>query len=343
MHPFRSIQTLRLVTALAVVAFHASGARFVPGAAGIDIFFVISGFVMGAAATAESPRLFLVKRFARIVPLYWAATLTLCALAAFGLAPRTSYDAERLWKSLAFLPYRGTEGDMVPLLVQGWTLNYEVVFYLVFALGLALRAPIRVTVALLLALALGGLLGAPNLAPLEVWTSPILLEFAAGLALATVVKPKGARIGCAMLTLGGAVFVYIGWFSAFDPPFRLLSAGLPSLLIVCGALAIERAGAWPRVFRWIEPGGQAAYALYLLHGFVIGIGHRLIGDGLIATACIVLAAFGVAFASYHLFERPLARLLIGLAVGRTRGPAAGQQAETASRLGPFRRRAVPAA
>lgn len=309
-----------------MVLCHVCDIGFVPGAAGIDVFFIISGFILGTLAVNAKPGEFLVKRLARIVPIYWVATLTLCGFASLHLMWRFTYDGEQLLKSLFFIPYAAPEGSMAPLLVRGWTLDHEVQFYLIFALGLALRAPIAWSIMLIVVLAGWGMLIEPDSVALRAWTSPILLEFAAGLALATVVKPLGAIKGSIMLAIGVVSFVYVGWFANFDPPYRLISAGLPSFLIVCGVLAIERAGAWPALMRPFEAGGNISYSLYLLHGFVIAIGHRLFGATLLTNLVIVAASIALAVLSYHLVERPVARFLIGLALRRRERPVAVAEA-----------------
>lgn len=317
---YRSIQSLRFLAAIAVVIFHLSDGHFTTGAAGVDVFFVISGFIMGTVGVSESPKTFIVKRLARIVPLYWAATLAMCVLALGGLFSHFTFDGVRLLKSLLFIPFFSGETTIWPLLVQGWTLNYEMLFYFVFALGLVLRAPIAFTAVALFVLVACGLAFRPHAAPLQIWTDPILLEFLAGFAFATFVRPAGLGKGSAMMALGLAGFALVGWFSAFDSSFRLLTWGLPAALVVCGALAIERAGAWP-VMKPVEAGGDASYSLYLLHGFAVTLGHRVIGTSLVANLVIVFLAILASWLCYRLFERPVARFLVTLVGSKRRNSA----------------------
>src|SRR5579871_1253566 len=143
----RSIQYLRGIAALMVVVHHAldqfSGFKqLIPtdtGAAGIDIFFVISGFVMTYTTQIQkvSGGQFLVRRAARIVPLYWIVTMFTAALLFFGSAMvrHSTFNFAHLVASLFFWPMRnpGDAGTISPILKLGWTLNYEMFFYLIFA------------------------------------------------------------------------------------------------------------------------------------------------------------------------------------------------------------------
>ena len=171
--PVSSIQILRAVAALGVVALHVShegatrlGARnplpdFSVGAAGVDLFFVISGFIMVYAsdalfARAGAPAYFFTRRLARIVPLYWAATAA--AVVCF-VAFRYAGALEQLsWQtfvaSLLFVPWPRPDGAMLPVHMLGWTLNFEMFFYVVFALALMLtrRNAVFAVTALFLAL-----------------------------------------------------------------------------------------------------------------------------------------------------------------------------------------------
>src|SRR5690242_14114495 len=120
----RSIQYLRGLAALGVLAFHAAeraGGTFDLGAAGVDVFFVISGFIMWviAAERPTTPAAFLSRRIQRIVPLYWAVTLTVAAVAVLvpGSFPRLQVSWAAVLKSLLFVPYEGADGLIAPLII----------------------------------------------------------------------------------------------------------------------------------------------------------------------------------------------------------------------------------
>ena len=126
-----SIQYLRALAALAVLVFHAAskaGVDFSIGQAGVDLFFLISGFLMvvitGDHTSAKS---FIIDRLIRIVPLYWIATLTLVVLSLIGFAPNLSIQPAYVIQSLLFIPVREPGGENIwPVLVPGWSLVFEI-------------------------------------------------------------------------------------------------------------------------------------------------------------------------------------------------------------------------
>src|ERR1700730_5914930 len=137
-----NIQSLRALAALSVAYFHTDfgGIRF--GSFGVDVFFVISGFIMAQICQTDSSHFFL-RRLVRIVPLYWALTLLIFGLAKF--APWLVYRAPADWadlaRSLFFVPYQNKSGLVQPELFLGWTLNYEMFFYVNVALALLIVPP----------------------------------------------------------------------------------------------------------------------------------------------------------------------------------------------------------
>ena len=146
--PWVSIQHLRAIAALSVALFHAcqwSQIDFGIGAAGVDLFFVISGFVMWTvtAGREAAPLTFLRRRVIRVAPLYWIVTLALVAGALVfpQRFPEVEPRADHILLSLAFIQHMNPAGQPFPILAPGWTLNYEAVFYLVFASTLIL--PVR--------------------------------------------------------------------------------------------------------------------------------------------------------------------------------------------------------
>ncbi|MEY9103377.1 peptidoglycan/LPS O-acetylase OafA/YrhL [Sinorhizobium fredii] len=144
MGTIRTIQYLRAAAALAVVVFHAAektGHDFAVGAAGVDVFFVISGFIMWVISDRRplTPAKFIWDRIRRIVPIYWFATAVMIAGALAGLFPNLALTLDHVLASLFFIPFRSpSSGEIWPLLVQGWTLNFEMLFYAVFAASLLL-------------------------------------------------------------------------------------------------------------------------------------------------------------------------------------------------------------
>lgn len=300
-----SIQSLRALAALLVVLYHLSGDRLFTGQAGVDIFFVISGFIMGTVDHRVSAWNFIIKRVERIVPLYWFVTTIICIGAIAGVFSRLSIDINTIIKSLLFIPYFNPEGQVWPIVVPGWSLNVEMLFYAIFAAGLLAGAPIRFACAVLLALAMAGYWFRPSGAITQAWTTPLLLEFIAGLMLARL-NIRGTRPGLGLLLCGvaGLCLAAVAW--RFDSDLRPLVWGIPAALIVAGSLTLERSGSWPTAtLSPLAHLGDASYSLYLTHGTVIAFFHRKVGttisiDLLAALTCIV-----VAFAAYYGFERPV--------------------------------------
>jgi peptidoglycan/LPS O-acetylase OafA/YrhL len=199
---FHSLQALRAIAAWLVVIDHAllelshndprdwvTHVGWMLGSLGVYIFFVISGFIMAhicwdsfgrPAATAD----FLKRRLIRIVPLYWLATIAALAYHRVSETHGAHAGWSDLVQSLAFIPYLNGDGSWTPILPQGWTLGYEMMFYGVFAGGLLLPRGIALPAigAALAALVLVGPLQ-PD-ATVAYLASPIVLWFPLGMALA---------------------------------------------------------------------------------------------------------------------------------------------------------------
>jgi exopolysaccharide production protein ExoZ len=274
-----SIQYLRGFAALLVVAFHAlesTPTQFPIGASGVDVFFVISGFIMASLMVGpeSDAATFIWRRAIRIVPLYWATTLAaaLVILVKPGFLYRGDASAENVLLSLAFVPHESNGEGVAPVLWQGWTLEYEVFFYVICSLSLLFTRRHAVPVMLVIILALAAMHPAHSNSPAgRVYTNPLLLEFAAGVFLAllwrrtarwhVLLAPISFAIGLGILTAqqGG-----LGPMSGI----RVLDWGIAALFIVTGALAVERNGMLPRSKALLML-GDASYALYLTHGFVV--------------------------------------------------------------------------
>jgi peptidoglycan/LPS O-acetylase OafA/YrhL len=360
-----SIQVLRAVAALMVAFVHAQhdaatvaarlGQGFAesglgPWGAGVDIFFVISGFIMvhtsGRLFAAEGgARTFLVRRVARIVPLYWAAT-TLLLLVALAAPKLLNQEVAGIWPVVAsylFVPYVRADGLVQPVLSLGWTLNYEMFFYLVFAV--ALLRPRREAVigatAALAALALAGWALAPLPQPLGFWTDAIVLEFVFGMWLGEL-RASGLRLGGpargALALVGVALLVVDA--TAWGAP-RFLAHGVPAaLLVAAAALGTERERAATPFGRVAVALGDASYALYLIHPFVIRAGRELAlrsgiaewigpwGYVYLVTALAALASLAV----HRWFERPVTEAARRALEGDA--PAGGHAARPAPVGGP---------
>lgn len=332
------VQYLRALAALFVVVFHTSvhdadfaWPRDLPrgfGAGGVDIFFVISGFIMMlvTATRPTSPGQFLIRRLARIGPLYWAVTL---AVAVLGLvAPAAivndAVTVRHLVLSLLFLPHADpASGAITTLYKVGWTLDYEVYFYVLFALCLTLHSPARrlgVLVGFAAAAAAVFSIVRPGSAALQVYTNPILFEFVLGAAIGHLhVNGRLARLGRGAAfwscSLGLAALLTL----PVDDATRIALHGIPSAALLSGLLAFEAAGRVPRI-GWLVLLGDASYAIYLVHPVVETLfrvaargGHVPVGlgaVGIVATVLAVVTSTVAGVAVHRAVEVPLLRAVM---------------------------------
>ncbi|HEY3656380.1 MAG TPA: acyltransferase [Steroidobacteraceae bacterium] len=329
---FRTVQALRAIAALLVVLYHAlqmwgervdptaPGVDWTNGAAGVDIFFVISGFVMAISARdlfdQEGGWLtFLRHRVVRIVPFYWFLT-TLKLAAVFGLsawALRSETDFSYVAASYLFLPVIDHAGHFRPLLPVGWTLTFEFLFYAMFAIAIALRVDaLRMLAAVLTCIAAIALLRSETWPTWTLIFDTIVLEFLFGVALANAFS-TGWKLSpqiAAGAVVGG--FATLLLFGHPDTNLRFIVWGLPALAIVAGAVSLEREIA-PSIPKTLLRLGDASYSLYLSHGFVlpmIGIAIGLVGwSGVVAQSIIMVVCLAacslIAFAIYYGVEKPM--------------------------------------
>ncbi|HEV3085883.1 MAG TPA: acyltransferase [Candidatus Elarobacter sp.] len=333
-----NVQALRAIAALMVVVVHAYAVEstYLPGRPwttpfhilgtyGVDLFFVISGTVM-LVSTATwfgekgAPRRFLARRATRIYPPYWIVTALV--LVAFLLVPSATglhrSAPPQILQSFLALPQPGE-----PLLVVGWTLTYELIFYAVFALALRFQRrylPL-VTAIWLLAVVLIGALG-PHANPwVRVLGSWFNLEFVFGMAIGAAVLRRAFVAPRALLALAIVLIVAVCVATAYSGReflevawWRPWAVGLPMALLVYASLALEESGRLAP--RWLRAQGDASYALYLWHVPVLGaLGlalNRAHVHGTPARIAIVFGGYALAiaasFVAYRWIERPLLRL-----------------------------------
>jgi exopolysaccharide production protein ExoZ len=208
------LQYLRFIAALLVVLAHAwqmvpvvgtggefVGASFPGGASGVDMFFVISGFIMVHITTQRpvGPGQFMLDRVARISPPYWVITFLMAAvlIVAPNVFRSASFDMATLLTSLLFIPWPSTAvPGTAPLLQIGWTLNYEMFFYAIFALAMMVSRANRIAIAAGVILALVSMqLIWPNDANdfFQFYSSSIMIEFVFGMLIALLVNRSAPR------------------------------------------------------------------------------------------------------------------------------------------------------
>ena len=296
---YLSIQYLRAVAALMVVAYHVKPRLLRMGwdgswpewlGCGVDIFFVISGAIMWLTTSgrAVSPQDFLIRRVLRIAPLYYVVTAFVIALmvVAPALVAGGRPDAVHILASFAFVPaLHPVLGTFEPVLPQGWTLNYEMMFYVLFAASLfAPRGwrPWLVTAALV-AIALAGVVtDARSVAGF--YTSSIILEFGFGVLIG-VALTSGVRLPkpvAGVLLVVGLIGIPMTWPYVASGIPRVWFCGVCAAMLVAGAVFLETEGA---VFgsRIMHLLGDASYSIYLVHGLVMSaVGAAWMRAGLAA-------------------------------------------------------------
>jgi exopolysaccharide production protein ExoZ len=314
-----SIQYLRAVAATLVVLFHSETANFNAGQAGVDIFFVISGFIMWETTSRAplAPYEFMRRRLVRIVPLYWLVSLLMFAMPSLSgtIAGGTRQHFDHLLASMLFVPYPypANPAELLPVYVPGWTINYEIFFYILFAASLFIprSVPRLATLILLLAgLVIVGLTTRPEKI-LGYYTDPILLEFMAGALIGAWYTSKYSLPTpiAAVVLITGAILIFLDPANGFP---RILVWGIPAALLVIGALSIEKRGFIAKLPA-LTFLGNASYALYLTHLFAIGavtilitrfmptlLGNKPVFASLAVALSLITAAF------VHLaIEKPL--------------------------------------
>jgi exopolysaccharide production protein ExoZ len=286
----QNIQTLRVIFALVVIAGHLDPLFFamsLPNPADMigianDGFLIVSAFVIIHVSLRKptTPLHFLGRRFARLVPFYWAITLLVAALVIVAptLFKTTQVTAETLAKSLLFIPYIKHNDIVQPIVFVGWTMNYIVFFIALYAMFLRFfgRNAWMATSATLAGLALLGVVFQPTDVVLKFFTGPRQVSFAlgalmAGLWFAHPVRParlKSLNLRALALGLIAVAFAIRVSQEFWLPDFDMRFFGpFVSCAVVLGVLLLESNGD-------VHKGAmrdriaEATFSIYLTHMFV---------------------------------------------------------------------------
>jgi exopolysaccharide production protein ExoZ len=332
------IQLIRGIAATMVVVFHVGRMLLfktgvdvtlftTAGAAGVDLFFVVSGFIMIYTTGRRdfSPSDFLYRRLVRVAPLYWLMTLLYGAVALAVPAGFFSYqlDVFNFAAAFAFIPSYNSKGGIFPPLTQGWTLVYEMFFYVALAAAsrvlFATRIPLLI--GLFSALVLAGLISPSHNAARITYTDPILFEFLMGCVLAELLIRDRLRFGpnvaVALIVIGAVVLVAGTVFSDL-PRLRVLYWGIPSLLVVLGMVRAERFFDFG-AFRIGQAIGDSSYSLYLSHLFVLSalalifkLDVARAWGGVPLVPFLMLACLTAGWLCWRYVERPMTSGLMSL-------------------------------
>ncbi|MFV8908094.1 acyltransferase [Serratia fonticola] len=327
-----SIQVLRAIAALLVVMVHTtlkaqsmgfSSKVFEIGHSGVDLFFIISGFIMMMIGARENKfSIFMSKRIVRVIPLYYI--ITSFALVIYIINPsliRGNQDGITVLNSYLLIP---TEGKSF-LLSVGWTLSYEMFFYLTFSLTLFIKSSMKGIAASLLLLAFVVLGKASDNVSINTFMSPILLEFAMGIACFYIYAFCSSRINentrvmlSLLMIISAAAYV----FSSEDPLFtifnnRVIDLAVPMMLVFLAFCFVEnkfktyKSNIISRLMAYI---GDASYSLYLVHLFALGAIAKafstlgITNSFAFISACLVISVVA-GIACYEVIEKPVSSIL----------------------------------
>ena len=283
-----SIQYLRAIAVMLVVFSHTIWKNIQTdgstlhwwhhaGTFGVDIFFIISGFIMVFITQKihqepKTVQTFLKKRFIRIVPLYWFYSII--ALTIFLLIPEkinSGGGETEILKSFFLLPLNIDEKYLVGV---GWTLHYEFLFYILFSFGLFfIRVWGNILVALLLILSITSSFFLPNEGVNYLFynfLNVIFIEFLLGIFLYHILE-KIPRIHwlISLFLLSLSLWLFISIFN--DKSFtgiHRIDAGLTAFIISFSIISLE--SIWKkREVKFLSKIGDASYSTYLLHPFVL--------------------------------------------------------------------------
>lgn len=299
-----ALQYLRAVAALAVVYSHSAiqvdeYTRYLldAGSFGVDIFFVISGFIMiYITRPGDTPSRFIVNRIRRVVPLYWFFTILMAGILVImpAVFKNTQFGWETFLLSLAFIPHWSVvQPDMVwPLVAPGWSLIFEMYFYALFAISLLFAERFRILficIVITVVFLAGQYFHTGESATAQFFAKTMVFEFILGMLLAVAWK-RGFSIPpstAAFLLLFASCLLFLEF-----PVPRIFEYGIPSALIVMACLYVKIGE-----HKWAVLLGDASYALYLSHIFTLGVLRKLLppllGDGPLAAYLFVIISLTV--------------------------------------------------
>jgi len=330
----KNLQALRGIAALLVVLYHTyrktnhinafgnNGFNFLypfefMGYAGVDLFFVISGFIITYANFYRFGRRslipqYLLKRLIRIYPIYWFYTVLALLLASINPSWSTSSAVtSNIVNSILLFPQKD-----FTLLPVAWTLTYEIFFYILFSLMLFLKFRFLKICLLLYSLVNISyqLLFDKSVHPvITVLFNDLNLEFVFGCVTAILILRKTLLYDSQILFVGVIWFCFGGilnYWQGVDIP-RVLFFGLPSALIVYGLISLETKSRYimPSI---LENMGTASYSTYLSHGMVLSLIGKIFENfgfigflpGCIISSLMILITFVVGYLSFRFIEKP---------------------------------------
>ena len=332
---YKSLEALRIISAMMVVSAHFKpttipffswffGGRIFLGSIGVDVFFIISGIVMGLTFDKRTGALnfrsrtnsFLLARVRKVFPLYVTATLLAVTIAPLFGRPFPNFD--RFFFDLLLVPHMTGDYYIDPIIGAGWTLRYEIFFYLIVFISLALNNKYLTTI-LMLGIAFG--------LPIDFgyYSSPILLEFIFGYLISSqiyYISQKGS-LKLRLVFLGVATIIFLLastgkdfspggvdtneiprmliYFGNYSGP-RFLIWGIPAFILVLATVSLES-----YIPKKLSAMGRYTYSLYLMQYFCLPIEYKLLARGfseIIALGITLAILVALTILGYVLIEKP---------------------------------------
>lgn len=336
MNRILSLQVLRGIAAFLVVFMHAchdtsnimSESWLVDfynlqyfGSIGVDLFFIISGFIMISIhgndfSKPKASSMFLMKRIIRIVPLYWLITIFSASLLLIFpelFSKGKMFDFEQLIASLFFFPWYNSIGEIVPVLFVGWTLNFEMYFYIVFALTLLFPQKyflVLISFILIFGLLIFNILNVDFPYFLMV-AQPILLEFLIGVYIGWLYRKKIILKSSKMWLIISLIFIGANIFIHFNIAYRVLYNGIPAAILIYSLLSFEYEFGCKYCNKYLVILGNTSYSIYITHVFFqkgnIILYNKLFGavlpDLMILFSVLISISGGILI--YYLIEKPM--------------------------------------
>lgn len=329
---FNSVQALRFIAAFMVVCCHAtfytkerlvdSVEVFSVGANGVPLFFVISGFVIVLSSRKltslrDGWKKFAVRRIIRIVPLYWLITTLKIAtmIAAAAVVLHSELNIGNIVKSFFFIPTTNIDGEIKPILGVGWTLNFEMFFYLLFTIALFLRvnAVVFSGIVMVVLTVLSFYKTADWPVALNFYADPIVINFLLGMIAAVLVNrdyKMNKWLSVILIVLCIVILFYPAQHNLYIPYVdeALVNAFLCFIIVhLCVQMEKHSKVNIPKPVLYF---GAASYSLYLVHPIIAPLSPVVFKKAgiynpyLSVVFCIVLALIAAAV-TYSFFEKPV--------------------------------------
>ncbi len=324
-----NLQGLRAYAALPVVFFHTG--LVIPGLQkigvfGVHLFFMLSGYIM-ASICATDRHAFMRRRLVRIIPAYWTLTavMFLTAWKFPHLVGATRAVPMELLKSLFFIPFVKSNGLYQPILFIGWTVNYEMYFYVMLGIAVLMvgrMAPLLSTAMILAVMAVGTHFAGVS-AIAHFYSDPVVLEFIGGLAAYYLVQAAVRRVSAGvkipLFVITGITLLLLPAIEAFNllPSLPMVVRFGPlCFVLLCSVCLLALAGSDLRAGIVVLI-GDASYVMYLLHPYIEEALDRIVGRHIhlfaintpLGCAIAMLFVVPISVLVYVKVEKPMLRYL----------------------------------